>query len=198
MLAIINSKDKKEGTEKEQKVGLDSKVKGWKAKDFREKKGKSSKGIGTTPEKEGRYLYFQQKCSLADILEIYYSLVEKMKFYAIRDLDNDIFDTSKSGPEVARDGEEVGEIMEDIEDGVSVGTRNSVAEDEKSGWFCKNVSESLREVEEGEIVEDDVNDYVEDARTVMMWRKIYLWMSQERIGTVRIWIVAMTRKQTCP
>ncbi|KAK1400250.1 hypothetical protein POM88_010113 [Heracleum sosnowskyi] len=170
MLAIINSKDKKEGAKKEQKVGLDSKVKGWKAKDFRENKGKSSKGFGTTPRKKD----------------------------AIRDLDNDIFDTSKSGPEVARDGEEVGEIMEDIEDGVSVGTGNSVAEDEKSGWFCKNVSESLREVEEGEIVEDDVNDYVEDARRVMMWRKIYLWMSQERIGTVRIWTVAMTRKQTCP
>lgn len=64
------------------------------------------------------------------------------------------------------DGEEVeeGEIVEEgVEDGVSVGTGNGVAEDEKSGWFCENGSAFSREVEEGEIVEDDVNDYVEDA-----------------------------------
>ncbi|KAK1400229.1 hypothetical protein POM88_010092 [Heracleum sosnowskyi] len=72
---ITFGKDKKKGAEKEQKVGLDSKVKEWKIKDFRENKGREnkgrrSKGIGTTPEKGGRYLYFQQKCSLADILEI--------------------------------------------------------------------------------------------------------------------------------
>ncbi|KAK1399698.1 hypothetical protein POM88_009561 [Heracleum sosnowskyi] len=74
---------------------------------------------------------------------------------------------AKCGPEVGIlvgsrgvDGEEVeeGEIVEDVEDGVSVGTGNGVAEDEKSGCFFENGSEPLREVEEGEIIEDDVED----------------------------------------
>lgn len=70
----------------------------------------------------------------------------------------------KCGTEVGRDGEEVeeGEIVEDVENVVSVGTGTGVAEGEKSGWLCENGSVFLREVEEGEIVEDDVNDHVED------------------------------------
>ncbi|KAF1002461.1 histone-lysine N-methyltransferase, H3 lysine-9 specific SUVH5-like [Apium graveolens] len=79
-------------------------------------------------------------------------------------LDHKALVNVKCGLEVGRDGVEVGEgeIVEDVEDGVGVGTGNGVGESEKSGWFCENGSVLSREVEEGEILEYDVDNLVED------------------------------------